>query len=172
MGTLETCELKWLWKLSTMTLGFLWWLCADQESACQYREHWFNPWVRKIPWRRNWQPTPVFLPGESYGQRSLAGYSSRGHKESDMTERLSAHIYIYTHICLGLPRWLSGKDSTCLYRRCRLDPWIRKIPWRRKWHPTPILLPGKSHGQRSLVGYSLWQLSRTGLRQHSTHIWL
>ena len=68
MGTLETCELKWLWKLSTMTLGFLWWLCADQESACQYRKHWFNPWVRKIPWRRNWQPTPVFLPGESHGQ--------------------------------------------------------------------------------------------------------
>ena len=34
----------------------------------------FNPWVRKIPWRRAWQPTPVFLPGESHGQRSLAGY--------------------------------------------------------------------------------------------------
>ena len=36
------------------------------------------------------------------------------------------------------------------------DPWIRKIPWRRKWQPTPIFLPGKSHGQRSLVGYSPW----------------
>ena len=35
---------------------------------------WFNPWVRKIPWRRAWQPTPVFLPGESHEQRSLAGY--------------------------------------------------------------------------------------------------
>ena len=38
------------------------------------------------PWRREWQPTPVFLPGESYGQRSLVGYSPRGHKESDTTE--------------------------------------------------------------------------------------
>ena len=46
----------------------------------------FNPWVGKIPWRRAWQPTPVFSPGESHGQRSLAGASSLGHKESDMTE--------------------------------------------------------------------------------------
>ena len=152
--------------------GFPWWLSAE-EHVCQCRRckrSGFHPRVGKIPWRRKWQPTPVFLSGKSPGQRSLEGYSPWGLKESDMTERLSAHIYIYTHICLGLPRWLSGKDSTCLYRRCRLDPWIRKIPWRRKWHPTPILLPGKSHGQRSLVGYSLWQLSRTGLRQHSTHI--
>ena len=42
--------------------------------------------VGKIPWRRTWQPTPVFLPGESYGQRSLAGYSPQGRKESDTTE--------------------------------------------------------------------------------------
>ena len=42
--------------------------------------------VRKIPWRMEWQPTPVFLPGEFHGQRSLAGYSLWGHKESDMTE--------------------------------------------------------------------------------------
>ena len=43
----------------------------------------FDPWVRKIPWKRAWQPTPVFLPGESHGQRSQAGYSPWGHKESD-----------------------------------------------------------------------------------------
>ena len=46
----------------------------------------FQIWVRKIPWRRAWQPTPVFLPGESHGQISLAGYSPWGHKESDTTE--------------------------------------------------------------------------------------
>ena len=40
--------------------------------------------------------------------------------------------------------------------RHRFDPWVWKIPWRRKWQPTPVLLPGKSHGQRSLVGYSPW----------------
>ena len=52
-----------------------------------------DPWVRKIPWRRVWQLTPGFLPGESHGQRSLVGYSSYGCKESDMTE----HTQIYTH---------------------------------------------------------------------------
>ena len=46
-------------------------------------------WVGKIPWRRAWQPTPVFLPGESHGQRSLVGYSSWGSKEWDTTERLT-----------------------------------------------------------------------------------
>ena len=46
----------------------------------------FNPWVRKILWRRKWQPTPVFLPREFHGQRSLVGYSPWGRKESDITE--------------------------------------------------------------------------------------
>ena len=46
----------------------------------------FDPWVGKIPWRRRWQPTPGFLPGESQGQRSLAGYSPRGRNDSDMAE--------------------------------------------------------------------------------------
>ena len=50
------------------------------------QETWFNPRVGKIPWRRKWQPTPVFLPGESRGQRRLMGYSPWGHEESDMTE--------------------------------------------------------------------------------------
>ena len=46
----------------------------------------FDPWVGKIPWRRAWQPTPVFLIEKSFGQRSLAGYSRQGHTESDTTE--------------------------------------------------------------------------------------
>ena len=46
-----------------------------------------DPWVGKIPWRREWQPTPVFLPGEFHGGRSLARHSLRGHKESDTAEQ-------------------------------------------------------------------------------------
>ena len=57
---------------------------------------------------------------------------------------------------LGLPRWLSGKDFACQCRRCRFDLWVAKIPWRRRWQPTPVSLPGKSHGQRRLAGYSPW----------------
>ena len=52
------------------------------------RETTFDPWVGKILWRRNWQPTPVPLPGKSHGWKSLVGYSQWGHKESDTTERL------------------------------------------------------------------------------------
>ena len=54
----------------------------------------------------------------------------------------------------GLPWWLSGKESTCQCRRPGPDPLVGKMPWRRKWQPTPVFLPGKFHGQRSLVGYS------------------
>ena len=63
--------------------------CYGKEPACQHRRHkrcGFNPWVGKIPWRRAWQPTPVFLPGESHGHRSLVGYRPWGSTESDMTE--------------------------------------------------------------------------------------
>ena len=53
----------------------------------------------------------------------------------------------------GLPRWLSGKES-CVNRRHGSKPRVRKILWRRKWQLRPVFLPGKSHGQRSLAGYS------------------
>ena len=54
------------------------------------------------------------------------------------------------------PRWLSGKESACQCRRQGFDPWVRKVPWRRKRQPTSVFLPGESHGQRSLAGYSPW----------------
>ena len=68
------------------TVSRLPWKLSGKESACQCSRYRFDPWVRKIPWRRKWQPTPVFLPGKPHGQRSLAGYSSWGHKESNMIE--------------------------------------------------------------------------------------
>ena len=55
------------------------------------RENEVHPWVRKISWRRKWQPTPVFLPGESHAQRSLAGYSPWGHKELTWLKWLNTH---------------------------------------------------------------------------------
>ena len=58
---------------------------AKQETA--YMRHGFDPWVRKIPWRRKWQATPVILPGESHGQRSLVGYIVLGFaKELDTAD--------------------------------------------------------------------------------------
>ena len=63
------------------------WWSDSKESACQCWRPRFDPWVRKIPWRREWHPTPVFLSGKSHGQISLVGYSPWGHKESDMPEQ-------------------------------------------------------------------------------------
>ena len=70
--------------------------------------------------------------------------------------------------------WLSGKESACQFRRCQrcgIDPCVGKIPWRRKWQPTPVFLPGESHGQRSLAGYSPWhhKESDTTEHTHTTH---
>ena len=59
---------------------------SGKEPACQGKRLQFDPWVRKILWRRAWQPTLVFLPGESHGQKSLAGYNPQSCKESGMTE--------------------------------------------------------------------------------------
>ena len=58
---------------------------------------------------------------------------------------------------LYFPGGSDGKASICLQcRKPRFDPWVRKVPWRSKWQPTPVFLPGKSHGWRSLVSYSPW----------------
>ena len=76
----------------------------DRESACQgrrSRRHGYDPRVGMIPWRRKWQPTPVFLPGKPQEQRSLVGYRPWGHKESDMTEQLN-------HNNMG---WIGGKAN-------------------------------------------------------------
>ena len=68
---------------------------SDGKWSClQCGRPGFDLWVRKIPWRRKWQPTPVLLPGKSHGQRSLVGYSPWGRKESDTTERLHFHFHI------------------------------------------------------------------------------
>ena len=66
-------------------------------------------------------------------------------------------------------RWLSDKSAgQCRrHRRCRFDPWGGKIPWRRKWQPTPVFLPGESHGQKNPMGYSPW-----GCKELDTTEWL
>ena len=55
-----------------------------------------------------------------------------------------------------IPRWYRGKESACQCWGHRFDLWVGKIPWSRKWQPTLEFLPGKSHRQRSLAGYSPW----------------
>ena len=98
------------------------------------RETWVYLWVGKIPWRRERLPTPVFWPGE---------FNPWGCKE-----RLS----LFTSVSLYIHLWYSDKESTCQCRRHkkhRFDPWVGKVPWKRRWQPAPVFLPGKSHGPRS-----------------------
>ena len=110
--------------------------------------------------------TSVFLPGKSHGQRSLVGYNPWGCKESVTTEH--ALLLLQLLLCPtyhglrqvfqinGLLGWLSGKESSCQCKEMQETGVWSLIPWRWKWQPTPAFLPGESHGQRSLAGYSPW----------------
>ena len=87
-------------------------------------------------------------------------------------------VYIYIYACMyinhiyGFP---SGSAVICLQcRKCRFSPWVRNIPWRRTWLPIPVFLSGEFHGQRSLVGYSLWgrkESDITEATEDSAYIW-
>ena len=87
-------------------IGIPWWLRG--ESVCpQCGRPGFDSWVRKIPWKRKWQPTPVFSPGESHGWRSLMGYSPRGRRVGhDWATSPHLHVYflilVLNHICFLL----------------------------------------------------------------------
>ena len=118
----------------------------------------FNPWVAKIPWRRGRLPTLVLWPGEfgynwvtkhMYARmhththtqtREFHGlYSPWGQKELDTTEWPSTRTHTHpVSVLIGFPRWLSDlkkKESSCQHRRHRVNAWVGKIPWRRKWQP-------------------------------------
>ena len=79
---------------------------------------------------------------------------------------------IFLDSSLWLPRWLSGQESTCKCRRRRkhrLDPWVRKVLWRRSWQLTPVFLTGEFHGQRSLVGYRPWGHKESDVTEATWH---
>ena len=115
------CILGWSFGFSNGASG--------EEPSCQcrrHKRHGFYPWVRKIPWRRTqgpmdshwrrkWQSTPVFLPGEFYGQRSLTGYSPWGYKESDMTE---ATEHAVGEFLIMIPGILRSHTSICNLISC------------------------------------------------------
>ena len=76
---------------------------------------------------------------------SISGFSAFSKSSFNIWKFM---VLVLLKSCLeNFEHWLSGKESTCSRRRCRFDPWVGKIPWRRKWQPTPVFLPGKSHGR-------------------------
>ena len=74
----------------------------------------------------------------------------------DLTDKQKLGEFSTTKSALGFPGGSDGKSVCLQCRGPRFDSWVRKIPWRRKWQSTPALWPGKSHGRRSLIGYSSW----------------
>ena len=113
--------------MALQSFRLLWWLC---HHACGCRRCKFDPWIRKIPWRRKWQPTAVLLPGESHGQRSLGGYSPWGHKESDITQWLDNS----GHKSPSLPLCPASVLSACL-------PFLKHLPTLGLPHPQMPWLP-------------------------------
>ena len=86
------------------------------------------------------------------------------------SEKKQMALFSPKQVQAGLPRWRSGKESACQCRRCRrrgFDLWVRKIPWRRKWPPTPVFSPWKPHGQRGLGGYSPRGCKESNTTEHA-----
>ena len=121
-------------------------------------------------WRRKWQPTSVFLPGESQGRRSLVGCRLWGCTESDMTEATSQQQQQQQHEVYCFPGGSAGKEIRLQCRRSRFDPWLGKIPWRREWLSTPVFLPGEFYGQRSLAGYRPWGHEESDMTEATKHM--
>ena len=121
-------------------LGYSPWGCKESEMTEWLHFTHFTHFIL-YHWRREWQPTPVFLPGKSHGQRSLVGHSPWGRKKVDTTEWL--HFTHFTHFIL--------------------------YHWKRKWQPSPVFLPGESHGQRSLAGHGSWGCRESDTTEVTEH---
>ena len=151
LGSLFQCQVKWeeVW-----VLGKAWSLVEEssrrKRGLSLGRYHWdmFHSVTQSFPW---------------FALRACEGLEEE-------------YAYYYLNKCIAvclLPRWRSGEESTCQCRRHSrhgFNPWVGKIPWRGKWQATPVFLPGKSHGQRSLMGYSPWGCTESDTtEQLSTH---
>ena len=121
-----------------LTRGLSRWL-SGKESGSHCRRLGFDPWVRKIPWRSKWQPTPVFLPQKSHGKRSLAGYSSRGQKRvghnlATKQQALHWHLTLLMSHCCSLPFFLSFKELIAFMMKDKRQPHRSpKEQWTEQW---------------------------------------
>ena len=97
----------------------------------------------------------------SKAPRHISGENSNSKRYTHLSVHSSTN---YSDQDMGVPGGTSDREPTCLcrrHRRCRLDPWVGKIPWRRAWPPTPVFLPGEFHGQRSLVAYTVHGVTKS-----------
>ena len=143
-----------LWPLD----GKNWLIWKDPDAGKDWRREEKGTTEDEMAGRHHWLDGREFewTPGVGDGQGVLACCNSWGRKESDMTERLNWTEQALLITTMGFLGNTSGQESTCHLKRHCFDLWAGKIPWRRKWQPTPVFLPRKFHGQRSLAGYNPW----------------
>ena len=107
--------------------GGAWWAAVHEVAKSQTRLSDFTFTFTFMHWRRKWQPTPVFLPGESHGRRSLVGCSPWGCTESDTTEATWQHIYISISICIYLSICIHTQRVSSLSIHLLMDRWVASI---------------------------------------------
>ena len=140
-------------------------ICNLIITICRTPE--FDFWVRKIPCGREWQPTPVFLLENLHGQRSLAGYSPWGHRESDTTERLSSTQCVYICVCVCV--CVSSLYISSLYILWGQNFWEWKIEViSRRMENTEGMLENNS---KDPIGLGYWLCEQAHYRV-KLHMWL
>ena len=116
-------------------------------------DHTWDAWCPVI-WGRQAKDVSILFPKVGF---TIMGYKLRSEKilccgqDSSFPERPLRKHGMFFHLLCPLLTW-TGKEPACQYKRFGFSPWVGKIPWRRAWQPTPVLLPGESHVQRSLAG--------------------
>ena len=149
-GRLWSTELSWRERQSVLVIHMYW--CRWKSISC-----WMPPSNSVSRAALSWERCPtgsVVRRSQTHTFCATTAWPETA---------LSSALPVYT----GLSRSHSGKESTCQSRRHGFHPWVRKIPWRRKRQLTSVFLPGKFHGQSSLVGYSPW-----GRKELDTIQWL
>ena len=149
----------------------------------QCRRQRFNPWVRNIPWSRKWQPTPVFLPGKSHGQRSLVGYSSWGHKTvrhilaTKHTHPIPYHLFAKQHHRHSDSSQLGKSAPKLTVLTLKRTFVFARVPhWFRRWHSVSLEMNNFSKTSRLFFFFfwmpviSTWE-DKIGLNRALTEDW-
>ena len=161
---METCE-SWWTEVGASPVALRWRICLRCRRC---KRHSFNPWVGKIPWRRAWQPNLVYLPGESHGQRGLAGYTLWSHKELDITEvteHTSTHGQRWSFVTAPAHHWYSSKGHNVCSRAASRGgwTWFQAVePPERPWATMcfnklfSIYIPGRMDAH--ICKYECWSI--------------
>ena len=150
MVTVTLCESPILWKAPCLSPA------VTSQLMMECRLQWLGEMCGLRGNQRNGRGIASQAGAEQVARLTFKSAHKPSAKENSASDSLP----------LDLPRGFPGgaviKESACQCRRLRFDPWVGKIPWRRKWQPIPVFLLVKSHGEKSLAGYSLWGSQRVG----------